>query len=70
LNDETAAKPDSRVGVHLTMVSTWKRRMRDGAADIDKKKGVGRRSSRWLPTNSDGPCRGWDMLQKVLPPMT
>jgi transposase len=33
-NDETAAQLASRFGVHPTMVSTWKRQMLDGAADI------------------------------------
>ncbi len=33
-NDETAAQLSSRFGVHPTMVSTWKRQMLDGAADI------------------------------------
>lgn len=33
-NDETASQIASRFGVHPTMVSTWKRKMLDGAADI------------------------------------
>ena len=33
-NDETIAQVASRFGVHPTMVSTWKRQMLEGAADI------------------------------------
>ena len=33
-NDETTAQIANRFGVHPTMVSTWKRQMLDGAADI------------------------------------
>jgi len=33
-NEETAAQLASRFGVHPTMISTWKRQMLDGAADI------------------------------------
>ena len=33
-NDETIAQIASRFGVHPTMVSTWKRQMLEGAADI------------------------------------
>jgi transposase-like protein len=33
-NDETVAQIANRFGVHPTMVSTWKRQMLDGAADI------------------------------------
>jgi len=33
-NDETIAQVASRFGVHPTMVSTWKRQMLQGAADI------------------------------------
>jgi transposase len=33
-NDETTSQIASRFGVHPTMVSTWKRQMLDGAADI------------------------------------
>jgi transposase-like protein len=49
-NDETAAQLASRFGVHPTMVSTWKRQMLDGAADIfdknHKSKKVGRSPNR------------------------
>lgn len=33
-NDETTAQIASRFGIHPTMVSTWKRQMLEGAADI------------------------------------
>ncbi|MBR9987621.1 MAG: transposase [Desulfosarcina sp.] len=33
-NEETAAQLASRFGVHPTMISTWKRQILDGAADI------------------------------------
>jgi transposase len=33
-NDETVAQIANRFGVHPTMVSTWKRQMLEGAADI------------------------------------
>ena len=33
-NDETAAQLASRFGIHPTMVSNWKRKMLEGAADI------------------------------------
>ena len=33
-NDETTAQLASRFGIHPTMVSTWKRQMLEGAADI------------------------------------
>ena len=33
-NDETIAQIASRFGVHPNMVSTWKRQMLEGAADI------------------------------------
>ncbi len=33
-NDETIAQIASRFGVHPAMVSTWKRQMLEGAADI------------------------------------
>lgn len=33
-NDETTAQIANRFGVHPTMVSTWKRQMLEGAADI------------------------------------
>ena len=33
-NDETIAQIASRFGVHPTMVSTWKRQMLEGVADI------------------------------------
>ena len=33
-NDESTAQIAARFGVHPTMVSTWKRQMLDGAADI------------------------------------
>ena len=33
-NDETTSQIASRFGVHPTMVSTWKRQMLEGAADI------------------------------------
>ena len=33
-NDETAAQIASRLGIHPTMVSNWKRQMMEGAADI------------------------------------
>ena len=33
-NDETISQVASRFGVHPTMVSTWKRQMLEGAADI------------------------------------
>ena len=33
-NDETIAQIASRFGVHSTMVSSWKRQMLQGAADI------------------------------------
>ena len=36
-NDETIAQVASRFGVHPTMVSTWKRQMLEGAADISGK---------------------------------
>ena len=36
-NDETIAQIASRFGVHPTMVSTWKRQMLEGAADIFNK---------------------------------
>ena len=37
-NDETVAQIASRFGVHPTMVSTWKRQMLEGAADIFDKR--------------------------------
>jgi len=33
-NEETAAQLASRFGVHPTMISTWKRQLLDGAADL------------------------------------
>ena len=33
-NEETVAQIASRFGIHPTMVSTWKRQMLEGAADI------------------------------------
>ena len=33
-NEETAAQPASRFGVHPTMSSTWKRQLLEGAADL------------------------------------
>ena len=33
-NDETTAQLASRFGIHPTMVSSWKRQMLEGAADI------------------------------------
>ena len=33
-NEETVSELAARFGVHPTMVSTWKRQMLDGAADI------------------------------------
>jgi transposase-like protein len=33
-NNETTAQLASRFGIHSTMVSSWKRQMLDGAADI------------------------------------
>ena len=37
-NDETTAQIASRFGVHPTLVSTWKRQMLEGAADIFDKR--------------------------------
>jgi transposase-like protein len=33
-NEETAAQLASRFGVHPTMISTWKRQLLDGAAEL------------------------------------
>lgn len=33
-NDETVAELSARFGIHPTMISNWKRALRDGAADI------------------------------------
>lgn len=33
-NEETTAELASRYGVHPTMISTWKRSLTDGAADV------------------------------------
>ena len=49
-NDETASQIASRFGVHPTMVSTWKRQMLEGAADIF---GKGRRSKKQAEAQTD-----------------
>jgi transposase len=36
-NEETVAQLASRFGVHPTMVSTWKRQLLDGAAELFEK---------------------------------
>lgn len=33
-NEETAAQLASRFGVHPTMISSWKRQLLDGAAEL------------------------------------
>jgi transposase len=50
-NDETAAQLASRFGVHPTMVSTWKRQMLDGAADIFDKHHKSKSWQKPKPTN-------------------
>lgn len=47
LDDEPAAQPASRFGARLTMVSTWKRQIRDGAGDIGKRKDL-REGTAWM----------------------
>ena len=44
-NDETVAQIASRFGVHPTMVSTWKRQMFEGAADIFDKRHKSRKQA-------------------------
>ena len=44
-NDETTAQIASRFGVHPTMVSTWKRQMLEGAADIFDKRNKSRKQA-------------------------
>jgi transposase len=44
-NDETTAQIANRFGVHPTMVSTWKRQILDGAADIFDKSHKSRRQA-------------------------
>ena len=44
-NDETIAQIASRFGVHPTMVSTWKRQMLEGAADIFDKNPMSRKQA-------------------------
>ena len=44
-NDETVAQIANRFGVHPTMVSTWKRQMLDGAADIFDKHNKSRKQA-------------------------
>jgi transposase len=49
-NDETIAQIANRFGVHPTMVSTWKRQMLEGAADIFDKN---RNSRKQAQTQTD-----------------
>ena len=49
-NNETIAQIASRFGVHPTMVSTWKRQMVEGAADIFDKNHISREQTQ---TQSD-----------------
>lgn len=49
-NDETTAQLASRFGIHPTMVSTWKRQMLEGAADIFDKN---RRSKKQAEAQTD-----------------
>ena len=49
-NDETIAQIASRFGVHPTMVSTWKRQMLEGVADIFDK---GHNSNNQSQTQAD-----------------
>ncbi len=48
-NDETIAQIASRFGVHPTMVSTWKRQMLEGAADIFDKNHNSRKQAQSRP---------------------
>jgi transposase-like protein len=44
-NEETVAQLASRFGVHPTMVSTWKRQVLDGAADLFDKRHKSRKQA-------------------------
>ncbi len=44
-NDETTSQLASRFGIHSTMVSSWKRQMLDGAADIFDKNNKSRKQA-------------------------